>query len=266
MGVKNAITIKEELCVGCGLCVADCPNSYLVLDGGKAKPAGPSCIECGHCFAICPENAVIMNNYDTSDCEDAVPMTRFDPDVLLAAMKSRRTVRRFLDKEVEPEKIKKIIEAGRYCQTAGNGQTVEFTILGEKQKEIEKTCVSMFRFFYRVGSVFDASMRRRTIDDNFFFKGAPLVIIVSGKGDMNRGLASSYMELMAESLGLGVLISGFTEGCLLLNPFLRSKAGLKKGHKIYSVMVIGYPAVKYRRTVPRKPAKVSITGGKSKSF
>jgi len=46
--------------------------------------------------------------------------------------------------------------------------------------------------------------------DSFFFKGAPLVIIVSARNEVDAALASSYMEIMAESLGLGVLYSGFS--------------------------------------------------------
>lgn len=251
----NPISIDVSKCIGCGLCVKDCPSKLFKVVDGVAKFGGSGCIECGHCYAICPKEAIGMNFYDTSDCEPIVPMTDYDSDKLLTAMKSRRTIRFFKDQPVEQEKIDKILEAGRYCQTAANGQNVHYTILGSKQDEIEKECVKIFRAGVKAGSPFVNSLKDYNVGDHFFFRGAPLVIVVSGRGSMSRGLSTSYMELMAESMGLGVLISGFTEICLNINPKLRSMLKLPFGDTIYSVMIIGYPDVKYQRTVPRKPLK-----------
>ena len=68
------ILINEEKCIGCGLCVTDCPSSFLYLENGKACTNTGGCLECGHCYAICPQGAVTMTNYDCTD-EAAVPMT-----------------------------------------------------------------------------------------------------------------------------------------------------------------------------------------------
>ena len=140
----NQIIINEEKCVGCSLCVDDCPNSCLCLENGKAHFIKPACIECGHCYAICPQGAIRMADYPCED-EPVVPMTVLDSDTLLAAMRSRRTVRRFAPRPVEEEKIRKILEAGRYSPTGGNFQGVSFTILGSRQAEAEAICVDIFR-------------------------------------------------------------------------------------------------------------------------
>ena len=79
-----------------------------------------------------------------------------------------------------------------------------------------------------------------------------MVIVVSSKSNVNAGLASAYMEIMAESLGLGVLYSGFFVVCAKISGKLRKLIQLPKGHKIVSCIIIGYPAVKYQRIVPRK--------------
>ena len=103
-----------------------------------------------------------------------------------------------------------------------------------------------------MGSPFVDFLKRITITDDFFFKGAPLVIVVSSSSDINAGLASAYMEIMAESLGLGVLYSGFFAVCAGLSRKLRKLLELPKGHKVVSCMILGYPAVRYRRIVPRR--------------
>ena len=49
----------EEWCIGCGSCVAACPNSALGIVGGRAEVVEPSsCVFCGYCGASCPEFAI----------------------------------------------------------------------------------------------------------------------------------------------------------------------------------------------------------------
>ena len=248
----NPILINEEKCIGCELCVKDCPSSYLYVENGKAHTNTGGCLECGHCYAICPQGAIRLLNYDCKD-EAVVPMTELPSDTLLAAMKSRRTVRQFTDQAVEAEKVQKILEAGRYSPTGGNSQNVSYTILGSRQNEAEAICVDLFRKGTSLPRRSKAFAERFNITDNFFFKGAPLVILVSSRSSVDAGLASAYMEIMAESLGLGVLYSGFFVMCSRISRKLRKLIRLPKGHKVVTCMVIGYPAVKYHRIVPRKP-------------
>ena len=251
------VIINEEKCIGCSLCVNDCPGACLYLENGKAHTRDIGCIECGHCYAICPQGAVRMSNYDCVD-EPVVPMTELDSRTLLAAMRSRRTIRQYTEQPVEKEKIRQILEAGRYSPTGGNSQSVSFTILGSRQEEAEALCVNLFRKGQKIGSLMAAFLKRFEIPDTFFFKGAPLVIVVSSRSSVDAGLASSYMEIMAESLGLGVLYSGFFISCTRLSRKLRDLLRIPKGQKAVTCMIIGYPAVKYQRIVPRKKLKARI--------
>ena len=133
---------------------------------------------------------------------------------------------------------------------------VSYTILGSKQKEAEEICLNLFRKGKKFGSVFASYLKRIEIDDDFFFKGAPLVIVVASKSTVDGSLASSYMEIMAESLGLGVLYSGFFVMCSKMSHSLKKLLDLEKGYDVVTCMVIGYPDVKYQRIVPRKELKV----------
>ena len=257
----DKITIDTAKCIGCGKCVKDCVAFALYLEGGKAKYRD-GCIECGHCYAVCPVGAVDMPGYDKTGCVDVTPMTAIDGDTFLQAVKSRRTVRQFRPTPVEQEKIDKILEAGRYAPTGANSQNVAFTILGDRQEELERECVRLFRTGVKLGKPFSASLRNADINDRFFFKGAPLVIVVSGRSSVNATLASAYMELTANTLGLGVLYSGFFCGCAALDPKIKATLRLPKGHKAVTCMVIGYPDVTYKRIPPRKPLKLRVLSGK----
>jgi hypothetical protein len=64
------------------------------------------------------------------------------------------------------------------------------------------------------------------------------------------------MELMAQSLGLGVFYSGFFSLVTRLSPKLRKRLGIRRGEKAITTLVLGYPAVNYQRTAQRESAEV----------
>ena len=250
------IQIDKEKCIGCGLCESDCPAFHIEINEKKARIRENMCIGCGHCFAICPKAAITIDEYDLSQVEDVVSFESFDSEQFLKAIKSRRTMRQFKDKEIEKDKLDKILEAGRYSPTGANAQDVVFTILGSKQDEAEKICVSLFRFGVGTAQKFSKELSNMVIDDNFFFKKAKTVILVSSKSHINGPLACGYMEMMAATMGIGTLYSGFFETCFALSPKLRRLIKLPKGHQLSACMVLGYPKVKYQRTAPRNKAVV----------
>jgi len=56
---KNMPWVNEDLCVGCGVCVDDCPAGAITLkENQKAGINEDECIRCGRCHEVCPEQAV----------------------------------------------------------------------------------------------------------------------------------------------------------------------------------------------------------------
>lgn len=254
--LTKAIEIDLDKCIKCGLCIKDCPINRFYIDDNIVKMKDIKCLGCGHCYAICPQNAIIMNDYDTSSCTNVLSMTEIDSNMFLQAMKSRRTIRQFKDKKVEIQKIEKILEAGRYCPSSMNTQNVSYTILSTKQDEIQKECVRILNGLKSITSPFVKTVGGIDINKDFFFKGATVAIVVSSKNTINASLSSSYMELMAESMGLGVLYCGFFVACSKISPKIKRMLELPKGERVITCLVIGYPDVTYIRTVPRKEAQV----------
>ena len=66
----------------------------------------------------------------------------------------------------------------------------------------EELAVRLFRRVLPFARLVDATARRTAIDDRFFFKGAPAVVVVVAKDQVNGALAASNMELVAQALSL----------------------------------------------------------------
>ncbi len=254
---KHEVIIDTQKCIGCGLCAKDCVGFDIEIIDGKAVPAGKGCIHCGHCEAICPQGAVKLTGYE-DEVEEFDEQTRLDPNTLLQAIKTRRTIRRFTDKQVPAEIRDMIIEAGRLAPTGANSQGTSYVVLDSMKGECEKVAVSMFGKLVNIGKKFVPFLSKMNIDENFFFKKAPLVIVVFGKDAVSASLAAQNMAFMAEANGLGVLFSGFFTTCVKMSRKIRKLMNVPKKPKPVTTLVIGYPAVKYRRTSHRKPANISI--------
>ena len=91
---RHEVRVDPARCVGCGLCAEDCVAHNLVLREGKAEVLRTQCIYCGYCEAICPQNAVTLTGFADRP-EEFSEQTRLDPETLLQAIRTRRTVRRF---------------------------------------------------------------------------------------------------------------------------------------------------------------------------
>jgi len=50
--------VSEEMCVGCGICVEECPVDAISMTDDVANIHMDECIHCGTCHAVCPEEAV----------------------------------------------------------------------------------------------------------------------------------------------------------------------------------------------------------------
>ena len=109
---ENAtVKIDYSQCNHCGLCVNVCKDLTLIIKDEKviinSKPLF-GCIGCGQCVAICPNDAISLNGR-TLTMEDFIQLPpkeqRADYQSLYPLLLSRRSVRDFKGKR----------NTGRYC-------------------------------------------------------------------------------------------------------------------------------------------------------
>lgn len=259
------VNIDINKCTGCGLCTKDCVRNILELKDKKAYIVSDKCILCGHCVAICPQNAVTIDEYDMSEVKEySKEDYHIDDDIMLNSIKFRRSIRNFKKDQVKKEEIKKIIEAGRYSPTAKNAQDVSYIVVQEDlpnlQKEATKSFKRLFKFLKIINKVIKiqggVDFDKINIDDDFLFKGASTLILVTSKNTINASIASSNMEMLANAQGIGVLYVGFFTYIANKNRKIKKMLGIKGREKIVTCLAIGYPNVEYKRNVPRKKANV----------
>lgn len=254
------VEIDEALCIGCGHCADDCVAQNILIEDEKAY-IKKVCFCCGHCVAICPAAAVSIPAYDMEDVEDLASSTSaLDAQTLLRAIKSRRSIRNYKPASVEAEKINAILEAGRYTATAKNTQGCRFVIVQQELGELKNHVwtgisdllalplaekprwVKLYKMFWKSW---------QAGGEDFLFRNAPAVVFIATDRADDAGLAAQNMELMAASLGLGVLYNGYL--CRAVDELPSAKEWLGVGDKTLQIcMLLGYPATSYRRTAPRR--------------
>lgn len=249
---KIQVVVNEKKCTGCGLCKKDCVAFDIDIVDGKAVTRGNGCIKCGHCEAICPKKAISLTGFDDK-IKEYKEQVRLDPKQLLDAIKTRRSIRNFTEKKIPQNVLDMIFEAGRLAPTGSNAQGTSYILLRDKKDECEKVAVSIFGGLINFGKKFIPQLKSMNIDEKFFFKGAPVAIVVLGDDEVSASLAAENMAFMAEANGLGVLFSGFFTMVYNMSRKIRNIIGTKKDPKAVTTLVIGYSAVKYQRSIHRKP-------------
>lgn len=72
---RNIITIDDEKCNGCGLCVPDCPEGALRIIDGKARLVSDLfCDGLGACIGTCPEGAISVETREAEPYNERLVM------------------------------------------------------------------------------------------------------------------------------------------------------------------------------------------------
>ena len=269
------LIVDEGKCKRDGICARDCPTAIIKLKDKESYPAivpggEDFCLTCGHCIAVCPHGALSHSQVPLAECQTIDKKLAITDAQAVQFLRSRRSIRFFNDRPVEKEKIRTLIEIGRYAPTASNTQLVEWLVLTDKEKikEIARQTVDWMRremdknpespriaYMPMIIAAWD-------LGHDAVLRGAPALVVASAPKEAYNGmvdltLALSYFELAAPTLGLGTCWAGLLQGALLAHQPLKESLGLPKHYPHHYPMMLGYPKAKYFRLPERKQPKIT---------
>lgn len=291
---EGVVSIEEEKCTLCGLCVKVCRGAPLYIEDKKVKVDQTrlfGCIACGQCVAICPQNAIRVEGRDLA-AQDVFDLPagkdRATYDQFNAMLVSRRSVRDFQDREVEPELIQKIIEAASTAPMGVPPSEVGVTVLaGRKRvaefkemllKDVQKmkplfnpfTLALMRPFMSKedylgmkqfVLPVFNFYVEDAKSGRDWFLYNAPLAMCFYASAFADPAdvyVAATTAMLAGQSLGLGTCMLGFPMYFVRYDANVRKELHMPKTVRGGLTVIFGYPAVKYVRGIKRRFAHVEV--------
>jgi nitroreductase/NAD-dependent dihydropyrimidine dehydrogenase PreA subunit len=280
------VAIDQDKCNKCGLCALRCVRCFTKTEDEISVQADENCcIICGHCISLCPTDAISHTKMDPDNFETVGTEVKYEPDEFMRFIRQRRSHRHFKKKEVTKDTIKRLIEAARYAPTGANVQSVEIVVVEDDQRK-KKLSDLTIDFFAEVGlsaaeklksmpaeqtparvllekmvRYRENMLQARAVGYDAIFHHAPVVLIFHSLLETstpkdNCMIASTTVGLFSRTLGLECTYIGLLEIAARSYPPLAEAVGLPEGHEIQSVLITGYPRLKYLRSVDRNPIKV----------
>lgn len=183
----------------------------------------------------------VLKRYEPSD-----KMTNVEADVcmelnsnaVINAIMERRSIRKYLDKPVEHEKLEIVVRCGINAPSGMNRQPWIVRVVENQQLINDVT---------EVYKKENAEQVKRDPTFKNMFRNAPNLICVctpKNGGDLDAGLLGENMMLAAQSLGLGTCCLGGPVRFLNSNPnakFFLDKLDIPEGYQLNYILAIGYP-------------------------
>ena len=182
----------------------------------------------------------VIKRYESRDQIAAIEADmQMEVNPVLSNMMARRSIRKYLDKPVEHEKLEVIVKCGINAPSGMNRQPWIVRVV-EDQKLIAD-----------VNEVFKQENPDQVARDKDFknmFRNAPNLICVctpaNGGGELDAGLLGENMMLAAQSMGLGTCCLGGPVRFLLSNEkckFFLDSLDIPADYKLNYILAIGYP-------------------------
>ena len=190
-------------------------------------------------FLVSRDGRVVKRYEPTDKMTDVDTDIQLEVNPALSNIMARRSVRKYLDKPVEHEKLEVIVRAGINAPSGMNRQPWIIRVVEDQQLIAD------------VNEVFKKENPDQVArDPNFknMFRNAPNLICVctpdDGRGELDAGLLGENMMLAAQAMGLGTCCLGGPVRFLNTNAnvrFFLDRLDIPEGFKLNYILAIGYP-------------------------
>lgn len=264
----SLLSISEDKCIKCGICIQACPVSIVEFDKGKSFPFVKEvnekrCIVCGHCEAICPEFALI---YNPPESQTMVPAEskEINSANLAAYFRGRRSIREYFQKPVEKELLEQVMDIVRYAPTGSNQQKNQWIIVqsNEVMQQLNEGTINWMKSVLEANPELAKRLNFAGLIASFergndvICRTAPHLVIgyanaahtIAAKDVV---IATSHLELLLPAFGLGGCWGGYLMVALQYSPELKKVIGLDNTVTVHAALMVGYPKYSYRKIPAR---------------
>ena len=204
-------------------------------------------------FLVSHDGRVLKRYEPTDKISDIEADIQMEVNPVLSNIMARRSVRKYLDKPVEHEKLEVIVRCGINAPSGMNRQPWIVRVV-EDQKLIAD-----------VTEVYKQENPEQVARDKDFknmFRNAPNLICVctpaNGGGELDAGLLGENMMLAAQSMGLGTCCLGGPVRFLKSNEkckFFLDRLDIPSDYQLNYIIAVGYPG-EQPDAKPRDESKV----------
>lgn len=205
-------------------------------------------------FLVARDGRVIKRYEPTEKIADVEADIKIELNPVLSTIMARRSIRRYLDKPVEHEKLETIVRCGINAPNGMNRQPWIVRVVENQDLIAEVTEV------YKRAN---AEQVKREPGFKNMFRNAPNLICVCSPtqgGDLDAGLLGENMMLAAQAMGLGTCCLGGPVRFLTSNPearFFLDRLNIPEGYRLNYIIAVGYPDEKPEAR-PRDAGKVEF--------
>ncbi len=245
-------------------------------DGFPYNTSERGCIDCGHCVALCPTAAITNTRMDASGFVDVI-----EPNITIDAFtnltRNRRSIRRYKADALKKEHLDKLLNCVRYIPTGSNKQGLEYHVITDPRtlQDIKTFMSRKFKTTAKLANMFSAFVAKedrirlqQQVDiwnsgEDVFLRDAPCLLVIHspenyfGITSWDAGIASHNIDLAAQTLGVATMLNGFYVTVCRVFKKLKAISGLPKKTNVLAAMLLGYPDIKYKRAVYRKPLNIT---------
>lgn len=289
MDTNFETSINEDKCIHCRLCLIECPSKTGVDGDIRSDRNSIKCDGCLHCYAICPEHAIEIKGLPERNDRTSSVITY---EELLSFLRQRRSVRRYKPNPVPDEIIDQIVRSAKYTPSGGNEQELSITII-ENQEIRSRLEAEIIQYYDRIVRLLkiplvrflmsysaDPKVKATAKDKDFFvrieeiydrlkngdrdiFYDAPVIMIFHTDRLLPTAyedslLSAYHVMLSAHSHKLGTCFVSLSQQAIAASKKIKKIIQIPPEDFIYAVIILGFPAVKYRRNPPRIEKNINL--------